>query len=64
MDTIHHATTYHPEQQIDFLTKTNNEDHKYHHLKFKVILRNMFKSGKTSEHNSNNIAANYFNISP
>ena len=32
MDVIHHATTYHPEQQIDILTKINNKDHKYHHL--------------------------------
>ena len=50
MDAIHHATTYHPEQQIDILSKTNNDDHKYHHLRFIVILRTIFKSGKTSEH--------------
>ena len=32
MDAMHRATTYHPEQQIDILTKTNNDDHKCHHL--------------------------------
>ena len=48
MDAIQHATTYHQDQQIDILTKTNNEDKKYHHLIFIVIPRNIFKSGKTS----------------
>ena len=50
MYAIHHATTYHQEQEIDILTKTNNEDHKYHHLRFIVTLRNIFKSGKTRKH--------------
>ena len=43
-DAINHSITYHPEEELDILT--NNDDNKYHHLRFKVIPRNIFKAGK------------------